>query len=205
MPYFWRKFRVVPRRQQPLTPCVPLFCTLFKRGGSRRAFRLPGEGGDHSIIRWNLRPVKAEMPLVLLRIPRPALRGLSGARGVPSRTEGERILGMVWTLEALDALNCRAWGSQPHSRWGIAGKAWRAFPGFFPEFCGISTRKTSKSQPYPEGPKIEKISFSVDRLQNHSPTHEKIILARNNHSWIEISIIDRKSLVLFFGVREGSD
>ena len=25
------------------TPCVPLFCTLFHRGGNRRAFRLPGE------------------------------------------------------------------------------------------------------------------------------------------------------------------
>ena len=29
------------------TPCVPLFCTLFNRGGNRRAFRLPGEGRDH--------------------------------------------------------------------------------------------------------------------------------------------------------------
>ena len=29
------------------TPCVPLFCTLFHRDGNRRAFRLPGEGGDH--------------------------------------------------------------------------------------------------------------------------------------------------------------
>ena len=27
------------------TPCVPLFCTLFNRGGNRRAFRLPGAGG----------------------------------------------------------------------------------------------------------------------------------------------------------------
>ena len=27
------------------TPCVPLFCTLFDRGGNRRAFRLPGAGG----------------------------------------------------------------------------------------------------------------------------------------------------------------
>ena len=24
------------------TPCVPLFCTLFNRGGNRGAFRLPG-------------------------------------------------------------------------------------------------------------------------------------------------------------------
>ena len=32
-----------------LTPCVLLFfsTTLFTRGGNRRAFRLPGEGGDH--------------------------------------------------------------------------------------------------------------------------------------------------------------
>ena len=29
------------------TPCVPSFCTLFNRGGNRRAFRLPGAGGDH--------------------------------------------------------------------------------------------------------------------------------------------------------------
>ena len=29
------------------TPCVPLFCTLFRRDGNRRAFRLPGAGGDH--------------------------------------------------------------------------------------------------------------------------------------------------------------
>ena len=28
-------------------PCVPLFCALFYRGGNRRAFRLPGAGGDH--------------------------------------------------------------------------------------------------------------------------------------------------------------
>ena len=27
------------------TPCVPLFCTLFNRGGNRRGFRLPGAGG----------------------------------------------------------------------------------------------------------------------------------------------------------------
>ena len=30
------------------TPRVPLLCTLlFTKGGSRMAFRLPGEGGDH--------------------------------------------------------------------------------------------------------------------------------------------------------------
>ena len=29
------------------TPCAPLFCALFNRGGNRRASRLPGEGGDH--------------------------------------------------------------------------------------------------------------------------------------------------------------
>ena len=27
-------------------PCVPLFSTLFNRGGNRRVFRLPGEGRD---------------------------------------------------------------------------------------------------------------------------------------------------------------
>ena len=30
------------------TPCVPLFCAMFSKGGNRRAFRLPWEGGDHS-------------------------------------------------------------------------------------------------------------------------------------------------------------
>ena len=39
------------------TPCVPLFCTLFNRGGNRRGFRLPGRAGIMSIVRWNLRPV----------------------------------------------------------------------------------------------------------------------------------------------------
>ena len=29
------------------TPCVPLFSTLFNRGGNRGAFRLPGAGEDH--------------------------------------------------------------------------------------------------------------------------------------------------------------
>ena len=29
------------------TPCIPLLCTLFIRGGNRGACRLPGEGGDH--------------------------------------------------------------------------------------------------------------------------------------------------------------
>ena len=29
------------------TLCVPLFCTLFSKGGNRRAFRLPEAGGDH--------------------------------------------------------------------------------------------------------------------------------------------------------------
>ena len=31
------------------TPCVPLFCRLFTRGGNRRAFGLTGAGGDHSL------------------------------------------------------------------------------------------------------------------------------------------------------------
>ena len=40
------------------TLCVPLFCTLFNRGGNKRAFRLPGAvQGIISIVRWNLRPV----------------------------------------------------------------------------------------------------------------------------------------------------
>ena len=39
----WRKFRAVPR----LYPLRSLVCTLFNKGGSRGAFRLPGGGGDH--------------------------------------------------------------------------------------------------------------------------------------------------------------
>ena len=39
----WRKFRAVPR----LYPLRSLSCTLFNKGGSRGAFRLPGTGGDH--------------------------------------------------------------------------------------------------------------------------------------------------------------
>ena len=40
----WRKFRVVPR-SHPLRSL--LLCTLFTKAGNRRAFRLPGAGGDH--------------------------------------------------------------------------------------------------------------------------------------------------------------
>ena len=39
----WRKFRAVPR----LYPLCSLVCTLFNKGGNRRAFRLPGPGRDH--------------------------------------------------------------------------------------------------------------------------------------------------------------
>ena len=39
------------------TPCVPSFCTLFSKGGSRRAFRLQGRAGIMSIVQWTLRPV----------------------------------------------------------------------------------------------------------------------------------------------------
>ena len=39
------------------TPCVPLYCTLFNRGGKRRAFRVPGREGNISIAQWNLHPV----------------------------------------------------------------------------------------------------------------------------------------------------
>ena len=41
----WRKFRAVPRSYPSK---IPLSSTLFKRGGNRRAFRLPkGRAGDH--------------------------------------------------------------------------------------------------------------------------------------------------------------
>ena len=36
----------VPRRTS-LVPLRSLVCTLFNKGGSRRALRLPGAGGDH--------------------------------------------------------------------------------------------------------------------------------------------------------------
>ena len=39
----WRKFHAAPR----LYPLRSLVCTLFNKGGSRGAFRLPGAGGDH--------------------------------------------------------------------------------------------------------------------------------------------------------------
>ena len=39
------------------TPCVSLFCTLFNRGGNRRALDYQGRAGIISIVRWNLRPV----------------------------------------------------------------------------------------------------------------------------------------------------
>ena len=41
----WRKF---PALYLARTLRIPLFCTLFNKGGNRKAFRLPGErGGDH--------------------------------------------------------------------------------------------------------------------------------------------------------------
>ena len=40
---YWRKFRAVPRSY----PLHSLVCTMFNKGGNRRAFRLPGVGGDH--------------------------------------------------------------------------------------------------------------------------------------------------------------
>ena len=39
----WRKFRAIPR----LYPLRSLVCALFNKGGSIRAFRLPGAGEDH--------------------------------------------------------------------------------------------------------------------------------------------------------------
>ena len=37
----------VPRRTSLAPLASPLLCTLFSRGGSKRVFRIPGEGGDH--------------------------------------------------------------------------------------------------------------------------------------------------------------
>ena len=39
------------------TPCVPLFCTLFNRGGIYGLLDYRGRAGNMSIVRWNLRPV----------------------------------------------------------------------------------------------------------------------------------------------------
>ena len=57
MPDNGNEWRKVPCRTSACTPCVPLLSTLFNRVGSRRGFGLPGESGDRSIVRWNLRPV----------------------------------------------------------------------------------------------------------------------------------------------------
>ena len=43
----WKWIEEVPRRTSLVPLCVPLFCTLFNRGGNRSAFRLPGAGGEH--------------------------------------------------------------------------------------------------------------------------------------------------------------
>ena len=61
----WRKFRRLgcwtmemnggsSESYLACTPCVPLFCILFNRGGNRRVFRLPGWAGMISVVRWNL-------------------------------------------------------------------------------------------------------------------------------------------------------
>ena len=39
------------------TPCVPVSCVLFNRGGNRRLLDYQGRAGIISIVRWNLRPV----------------------------------------------------------------------------------------------------------------------------------------------------
>ena len=49
----WRKIRAAPR----LYPLRSLVCTLFNRGGSKGAFRLPGAGGDHVHCTVEPRPV----------------------------------------------------------------------------------------------------------------------------------------------------
>ena len=62
--------------------------------------------------------------------------------GVPSRTEGERILEMN-ALDASNASNYRAWGD-PSRTLEENSKSLRAFPGSFRNFSGMSS---GKSQP----------------------------------------------------------
>ena len=43
----WKWLEEVSRRTSLVPPLRSLVCTLFNKGGSRGAFRLPGAGGDH--------------------------------------------------------------------------------------------------------------------------------------------------------------
>ena len=55
------------------TPCVPLFCALFNRGGQEELLDYQGRAGIISIVRWNLRPVIFGVEIVL---------GLSGRQKI---------------------------------------------------------------------------------------------------------------------------
>ena len=50
------------------TPCIPLFSTLFNRGGNgnRRVLDYQGRAGITSIVRWNPRPVIFGVDLLFL-------------------------------------------------------------------------------------------------------------------------------------------
>ena len=101
----------------------------------------------------------SEMPPVLLGIPWPALRG-------PLRNHywKKRRPRPYWggensgnALEASNALNCRAWGSQPDSQGESPGNALRAFPGSFRIFSGTSALCLMLLQSIPLGCWIGKI------------------------------------------------
>ena len=71
---------------------------------------------------------------------------ISEKRGVPSRTEGERILEMLWKPQMPWIIGL--WGSQLHFSRGIPGNPPRAFPGLvfpdiFPEFLAESPSRAA--------------------------------------------------------------
>ena len=73
------------------TPCVPLFCTLFNKGGNKRAFRLPGEGGDHFYCK--VEPSPGHIRCRPLRCDRASLSGhISGSLRCPEKQSSTGLL-----------------------------------------------------------------------------------------------------------------
>ena len=86
----------------------------------------------------------SEIPWVLLGIPWPALRGplrnhFWKKRGVPSRTEGERILEVLWKPQMPWLIGLG--GSQPYSRERNSRKRSESVSGVFPELFRNFFRK----------------------------------------------------------------
>ena len=76
----WRKFR---RRTSliRIPRAFPCFCTLLDRGGNRRAFRLPGAGGDHFHCAVEPRPV-------ILGVEHAPECGIRSRPGKPNQRKG---------------------------------------------------------------------------------------------------------------------